>query len=132
MATIPSQPTKSKSVSLDDIIGQQQQIRDESTTVVKPAKKITPKPKKPAAKVKKDVAPKKVKAAPVVESAIRKPGRPAVGEVCRPVQLYLPVSLTERLALVAEELCGGNMSLYARKAFEKAVSESEAFIKKMK
>lgn len=132
MGAIPKKPTSTKGVTLDDIIGQQRDIRDQSTTTVPKKAKTDVRVKKPAVKKKRPATPKAEIVAPVIETAIRKPGRPSSGEVCRPAQFYLPQSLTDRISAVSDELCGGNMSLYARRALEKAVTESEVLLKKLK
>ena len=133
MAIIPRKPESTKAATIEDIIGQQEKIRDESTSVQpQPKKAVKPKISKP-----KTSKPAKALSA-VVETTlvpvVQQTGRPAAGvapgDRLKPTQYSLPYSLTERVAKIAGDMYAGNRSYLVRMLLEKGLDELESKNKK--
>jgi hypothetical protein len=128
MAVIPRKPELTKATTIDEIIGQQEKLRDESTSVP-PQPKKTVKSPKPKPKTKKIAKAASTKAETPVVPVVQQTGRPAAGvapgDRLKPTQYSLPDSITERVAKLAGDMYAGNRSYLVRMLLEKGLDELE-------
>jgi hypothetical protein len=115
MSPIPKKPDLEKAKKFDDLAAQQDKMREEATGVLH---QVEP----PSADQTDNLSHAELGTSPT--------GLVGKDELLKQTQFNLPVSLNERIAVVAAKFHAGNKSHFARAALEDAVSRLEKLMEK--